>query len=54
MPNPNENGELTLRVPNGDYTIESFYDGVNNYPINRIATANNENPVTWVIDLAKQ
>ena len=49
----NENGELTLRVPNGDYTIELFDDGVKNYPINRIAAANNENPVTLVIDLAE-
>ena len=44
MPNTNENGELILRVPNGDYTIESFYDGSNDYPINRIVTANNESP----------
>ena len=27
--NTNENGELTLRVPNGDYTIDSFDDGDN-------------------------
>ena len=47
----NENGELTLRVPNGDYTIESFYDGESDYPINRMIMANQDNPITWVIDL---
>ena len=50
--NTNENGELILRVPNGEYTIESFDYENNNYPINRIVNANNDNPVTWVIDLA--
>ena len=44
MPSTNENGELNLRVPNGDYTIDSFDDGNNNYPINQMVTANNESP----------
>ena len=48
----NENGELNLRVPNGDFTIDSFDDGINTYQINRMATANNSKPVSWIIDLA--
>ena len=42
----NENGELILRVPNGEYTIDSFDYENNNYPINKIVNANNESPET--------
>ena len=48
----NENGELILRVPNGEYTIDSFDYENNNYPINKIVNANNESPETVIIDLA--
>ena len=47
----NGNGELILRVPNGKYTIDSFDYVGNNYPINRIVTANTDIPETVVIDL---
>ena len=42
MSNTNENGELTLRVPNGDYTIELFDDGVKIIQSIESLTANNE------------
>ena len=48
----NENGELMLRVPNGEYTIDSFDYENNNYPINKIVNASNESPETVIIDLA--
>ena len=47
----NGNGELILRVPNGQYTIDSFDYLGNTYPINRNVTANTDIPETVVIDL---
>ena len=47
----NGNGELMLRVPNGQYTIDSFDYLGNTYPINRNVTANTDIPETVVIDL---